>query len=92
MLEEDVVVREKVCSMIINKLVDKHLFKGIEDWSGLKHEFYVLEHMYYYLKEKIEGEIKDMHGGKFLDFYYSVLLGVLDVGQELLARLEDMID
>jgi hypothetical protein len=96
MLEENVVVREKVRNMIIDKLVDKYLFKRIKkldcSFSDLKHEFYILEDVYYYLQREIEGQIKNVHGGEFLDFYYSVLLGVLDVGLELLARLEDMID
>jgi hypothetical protein len=96
MLKEIPAVRDKVYSMISKELVEKYLLKRIDldrDVEDFEKEFYVLEDVYYYLKERVEREVRNVaEGGDFLDFFYSVLLGVLDVGEELLARLEGVIE
>jgi len=96
MLKENTVVRDKTYNMISNVLVEKYLLQKIKlnrDVDDLKKEFRIFEDVYYYMKRKTEQEMKNIaDGGNFLNFFYSVLFGVLDVGEELLARLEGVIE
>lgn len=94
MTVENAVVRDKVHYIIYDELLQKYLLKktSSDDVDNLKKQFYILEDIYYHLKRETE-EIGDVaNGGYFLSFFYSILLGVLDVGVEMLSRLESTVD
>jgi hypothetical protein len=93
-------VRDKVYDMIFTDLFERHLLRRIRkeylqrDVDDLTNELRALGDIYYYLRGKITGEVKDvvdeLGEAEFVRFLYSVLLGVLDVAESLGATLGDM--
>jgi hypothetical protein len=95
MAKEIPVIRKKVYRIISRKLVDKHLLKKIDlsrDVEYFEEEFFVLKDVYLYLREKAKDVRVAVEGKEFVNFLYSILLGVLDVGEKLLEMLEEIIE
>jgi hypothetical protein len=102
MAKEMSLVRDKVYDVVFEDLFMRYVLKKIRkdylkrDIDDLVDELRALGDIYYYLRGKITGEVKDvvdeLGEAEFVRFLYSVLLGVLDVAESLGTTLGDMIE
>ena len=86
-------VRDKVYDMLSREVVEQYLLSmSREEVSGsyFDVDFDILEEMFRYLKDRIVDRAKESGRGDVVVLFYSILLGVLDVGNELLVRFDEI--
>jgi hypothetical protein len=86
-------VRDKVYDMLSTEVVEKYLLTMSREEAldrDFEVDFDILEEMFEYLKDQIVCRAREIGREDMVVLFYSILLGVLDVGKELLVRFNEI--